>query len=232
LLNNGSPSLKKDKTSLLSLHSQMDRLSLGTNCHLLDEHRASVFMKDVSPLVETMLHTKILRKWIRGNGFDFKPSSKVECPICGVVHDSNDYRVRPILGDSFFLGNYSSKCSLRAFNWETLECLKMILHTPAVDRPYSMMLNVAIRSHGFQPVYTCNTAKEIGRFMCFNGYIWQEIGTHRVRNDIADTCSETLDNLLRSVHPQKSANKDQIKLVTFQRKQLATTMPIIFKPKS
>ncbi|KAF9402364.1 hypothetical protein BGZ76_007334, partial [Entomortierella beljakovae] len=34
------------------------------------EHRAVVFIKDVSPHIETILQIKISRKWVRSNGFD------------------------------------------------------------------------------------------------------------------------------------------------------------------
>jgi putative DNA primase/helicase len=221
LLNNGQPLSKKEKPHLSSLRNEMDRLSLDTNFRPLDEHRAVVFIKDVSPHIETILQIKISRKWIRSNGFDFPPCSKVECMICGVIHESNNYHARPILEDSFSLGSYSTKCSTRAFNWENHEIFKIILRTPTVDRPYSMMLYAALRSRGYQLVHAYDKTKEAGRFMCFNGYVWEEVGIHRVRNDIADTCSMILDTLLRYVHPQHGTDEDQVKLIKFQRKQLA-----------
>ncbi|KAF9437308.1 hypothetical protein BGZ76_001257 [Entomortierella beljakovae] len=118
------------------------------------------------------------------------------------------------------MSNYSSLCHSQAFNWENHERVKMILRAPNTDKPYSMMFNAAIRGTGFLLVHAYNIKTERGRFMCFNGHIWQEISKHRVLNDISTTCCTILDSLLRHIRPDRGANKKQKKYIEEQRNQL------------
>ncbi|KAF8924262.1 hypothetical protein EDD21DRAFT_429505 [Dissophora ornata] len=211
--------VKKD--SLSRLCSQMSTLSLETST----EHRITVLMNDAESTVESVLQINIERKWVRTGGFDFKPRSIVKCTLCGNEHQSNNYLVRQIIENCFFINNYSKSCSSNAFNWDKHESLRMVLETPSADKPYALMFNASLRSRGFLLVNAYNTKTKQGRLVAFNGIVWQELSAPRVLNDISDTSGTILENLLRYVRPPRDAPKSQIRTIKEQRQQFAIRTP-------
>ncbi|KAF9344338.1 hypothetical protein BGX26_004512, partial [Mortierella sp. AD094] len=226
LNNNHSYPSKKDQAGQSSLCGRMASLSLEPD---MGHHRVLVFLSNIKSVIEKTLGTEIARQWIRSNGFDFKPRSIVECALCGKTHESNNYFARQIIEDCFFMSNYSSMCPSRAFNWESHECLKIILRAPTGDKAYSMMLNASFRSRGNILVHAYNMKSKQGRFKCFNGHIWQEISEPRVFNDIGETCGTILSALLKHVRPDLNAAKDEKKLIGLQRKQFAKGLRFVEK---
>ncbi|KAF9150378.1 hypothetical protein BG015_007813 [Linnemannia schmuckeri] len=84
------------------------------------EQQLSVFFNDVKSVIKKTLRTEIARTWAHANlnGFDFKPLSIMECALCGTMYKSNNYLVRQIIEDCFFMGNYSIQLQVRRIQLE------------------------------------------------------------------------------------------------------------------
>ncbi|KAF8958825.1 hypothetical protein BGZ46_001883 [Entomortierella lignicola] len=218
-------SLVAKKDSFPELCSRMSALGLETST----EQRVTVLINDVERTVVKELGTRIETKWMRTQGFDFRPLTRVECTLCGKTHRSNNYMLRQIFEECFYMRNYSKSCSTHAFNWTTQECIKAVLETPVSDKPYALLFNASLRSNGFMITNAYNTKTKQGQFLAFNGVIWQELSEPRVLNDISYTCGWILETLLKHIRPKRDAKEKEIKNIAKQRKLLAAGLAFIRK---
>jgi len=194
-----------------------------------DDQKASVFFNGVKKVLEEFLGTKIGKWSARRGGFDFRPRSIVECFLCGELHGSNNYKTRQVLEDCFTICNYSENCSSNAFNWEEHPSIKDLLCFPNTDQPYSAILAAHFRSKGFLLVHAYDLKKDQGRFMCFNGRVWQELSRHRLFDEIPDTCGTIITSLLIHIKPQRGADDEEKERIEKQKKQLARGLAYVKK---
>ncbi|KAF9345479.1 hypothetical protein BGX26_003076 [Mortierella sp. AD094] len=182
----GSIQQEEDISSNLLYH-RLGELRLGAK-H--DHHRADKHLNNVKGLIEKTTGTKIQKRWPKPDGFDFEPSTTVECVLC-------------------------------AFNWEDHKTLKEIIRHPHTDEPYARLLYESFYDHGFLLVHSYDRKADKGRFMCFNGEIWQEISKYRILNYISDTCKTILRDLITHMRAERNADEEQVKAINVQRKQFA-----------
>jgi len=220
ILNENLPKNTKSTMSM-DICRQLSALTLTQAPISTQNIRADDLYKEAKECIEDFLGTEIASKWLKTYGFNFKPRSIVECALCGNTHTNNSYIVKQIIEECFSLKNFSKDCRPKAFNYESHESLRKILREPSVDQPYAMLLNASFRSRDFMLVHAYDLKRDRGRFMCFNGHIWQEISKHRVLCDIADTCGTILDTLLIQVQvpPEMDPECDEAVLIQKQHKQ-------------
>ncbi|KAF9426273.1 hypothetical protein BGZ76_002836 [Entomortierella beljakovae] len=180
-------------------------------------------MAQVDFRAEEILGVK-LRRPLRqcDDGFDFQSETKVACTLCGATHTKNNYKVRPILRPCFYMRNYSKNCITRAYGWEDHPILKQVLEYPATDIPYCHILDAVFNDRGFKLVYAYkHHSATTGRFLYFNGDVWQEIHASVIRQEIEAICGKILDSLIKYIRPVLGCkDKEEIKKIQKLKAQL------------
>jgi len=174
-----------------------------TTITILDD---ALFIKQTQSLIEKMQNTKMLNLWGRSNGYDFKFSSIGKCACCNKNHYSHCFQVRSVVDGCFWMKSYSRKCQKQVFNWESHPLLRMVLETPTKDAPYSRMLRERYHHMGYCLVHTTK-----GRFLNFNGTVWEEMDKFVIAREISSVCGETMDLLVKNLKPENSITDEEKK---------------------
>ncbi|KAF9154127.1 hypothetical protein BGX21_004762 [Mortierella sp. AD011] len=109
--------------------------------------------------------------------------------------------------------NYSKNCIPRAFNWDNHPIIRRIIDYPATDLPYSQMLHAVFYDRGYTLVYAYKQGAATGRFLCFDGLLWQELPRNVVAREVETICGTVLDNLLKYIKPSLGC-KDEVEIQT------------------
>ncbi|KAF8982175.1 hypothetical protein BGZ46_001657 [Entomortierella lignicola] len=193
----------------------MQSLTLSTRSptllHCQDEN-ITLFVAQVETRIENELGCKMaLPLRPRTTGFDFCCETAVTCTLCGKkIHTSNHYKARQIFGPCFHLRSYSDECVTRAYNWESDPILKQVIEYPTKDIPYCHILNAVFRGRGYTLNYAYNRNGSDGRFLCFNGIVWEELPRNVIVREIESVCGNVLDTLIKYVKPSRNSNARNI----------------------
>ncbi|KAF9994668.1 hypothetical protein BGZ80_007750, partial [Entomortierella chlamydospora] len=157
----------------------------------------------------------------RGAGVDFLCITVVACTLCGSRHSRNHYLARPILDHCFYMRNYAKKCIPRAYNWDNHHIIKKLIAYPATDLPYCRILHAVFRDRGYTLVYAYKDGATTGRFLCFDGLLWQELPRNVVAREVEAICGTVLDSLIKYVKPRLGCeDKEEIEMINKQKAQL------------
>jgi len=179
------------------------RVSHSTTITISD---ASLFIKQTQKYIEKIQKSAMAKIWQRSRGFDYSLQEKKECACCLNIHTSNNYMVRSVTDDCFWMRNYSSKCLPKIYNWESHPLLRMVLESPCTDAPYSRMLKERYHHLGYKLVFTLKH-----RFLNFNGIVWEEMDKHELTRQVDSICGEVMDLLVKILSPEKGMSEDSEK---------------------
>ncbi|KAF9357320.1 hypothetical protein BGX26_003925, partial [Mortierella sp. AD094] len=87
--------------------------------------------------------------------------------------------------------------------------------------PYCQILHAVFRDRGYTLVYAYKDGATTGRFLCFDGLLWQELPRNVVAREVEAVCGTVLDNLIRYVKPRlECEDKEEIEMINKQKAQL------------
>eukprot|EP00891_Asterochloris_glomerata_P005815 jgi/Astpho2/5815/fgenesh1_pg.00080_%23_65_t len=173
--------------------------------------------------VEKIMTCSIGKTWTRINGFDFAPVDRsIGCPTCPHKHFSNNWCMRCVVGDIFTINNYSTKCSIKVYGWETHPIIQKLLAHPNVDDPYVDLLVAREQSLG-------RGLSHDGRsFYEFDGICWAQVEDIAIMQSVRVLGYEIMAKLVFVLKKSLPANNkptndderklaDQIKQFTIAR---------------
>ncbi|KAF9342318.1 hypothetical protein BGX26_007804, partial [Mortierella sp. AD094] len=204
------------KTVVDDVQQAMQSLTLRNGALSLADRGTDIgrFVARVRPSIEEELGCKMAHPIrARGAGVDFRLETVVPCTLCGPKHKRNNYLARPILGPCFYMRNYSQSCIPRAYNWDSHPIIRRIIDYPATDLPYSQMLHAVFHDRNYTLVYAYKANATTGRFLCFDGLLWQELPRNVVAREVETICGTVLDNLLKYIKPSLGC-KDKVEIET------------------
>ncbi|KAF8976748.1 hypothetical protein BGZ46_007992 [Entomortierella lignicola] len=211
-------------TKTMPIEQAMQTLTLSSRSQSFVEQdsNTALFVARVRLPIEGELGCKMahpLRP--RGAGVDFLCKPVVVCSLCGLKHTRNHYLARPILDHCFYMRNYAKKCISRAYNWEDHHIIKRLIAYPATDLPYCRILHATFRDRGYTLVYAYKQGATTGRFLCFDGIVWQELPRNVVAREVEAVCGVVLDNLISYIKPGFGCtDKDEIDKINKKKTQL------------
>jgi len=154
----------------------------------------ALFLKQTQLYIEELYRSTMVTIWSRSNGYDFSLPSQTRCVCCPSTHVGSNYMVKSVIGDCFLMRNYAPECYSQVFNWENHPVLRMVIETPRADAPYSRMLREAYHNIGH-----CLVFSPKGRFLNFNGTVWEEMDKHVVTREIDSICGNLMDQIVNNL---------------------------------
>ncbi|KAF9987120.1 hypothetical protein BGZ79_005247, partial [Entomortierella chlamydospora] len=92
---------------------------------------------------------------------------------------------------------------------------------PATDLLYCRILHAVFRDRGYTLVYAYKDGATTGRFLCFDGLLWQELPRNVVAREVEAICGTVLDSLIKYVKPRLGCeDKEEIEMINKQKAQL------------
>ncbi|KAF9194515.1 hypothetical protein BGZ49_003151, partial [Haplosporangium sp. Z 27] len=211
------------KTTLIDdVRQAMQSLTLHDEALSNGDTDTARFIARVQATIEKELGGEMAHPFrARGAGVDFLFTTVVQCTHCGTRHSRNHYKARPILDHCFYMRSYAKKCITIAYNWDSYHIIKKLMAYPATYLPYCQILHAVFRDRGYTLLYAYKDGATTGRFLCFDGLLWQELPRNVVAREVEAVCGTVLDNLIKYVKPRLGCeDKEEVDLINKQKVQL------------